>query len=213
MQKKPQSGVTLVEIAIVLLVVGLLLGGVMKGQALIDSARVKNLAQDLRSVPAMVHAYQDRFRALPGDDPAAVRHLCSGGSSCTVAGNGNGVIDGTWDAGADTESVRLWQHLRLAGIATGSTDTADAGFLPRNALGGRLGVQRGGSVLGLPGSLVVCSDNVPGKLVTQIDIALDDGDPAAGSLRAGTPGDTGLVAISAANRLLEANAHTVCSNL
>ena len=213
MQKKPQTGFTLVTIAIVLLVVGLLLGGVMKGQALIDSARVKNLAQDLRSVPAMVHAYQDRFRALPGDDPAAVRHLCSGGSSCTVAGNGNGVIDGTWDAGADTESVRLWQHLRLAGIATGSTDTADAGFLPRNALGGRLGVQRGGSVLGLPGSLVVCSDNVPGKLVTQIDIALDDGDPAAGSLRAGTPGDTGLVAISAANRLLEANAHTVCSNL
>jgi len=61
--------------------------------------------------------------------------------------------------------------------------------------------------------VVVCSDNVPGKLVTQLDIALDDGDPAAGSLRAGTPGDTGLVAISTANPLLEANAHTVCSNL
>lgn len=213
MQRKPQTGFTLVEIAIVLLVVGLLLGGVMKGQALIDSARVKNLAQDLRSVPAMIHAYQDRFRALPGDDPAAVRHLCSGGSSCTVAGNGNGVIDGGWDAGTDTESVRLWQHLRLAGLATGSTDPADAGFLPRNALGGRLGVQRGGSVLGLPGSLVVCSDNVPGKLVMQIDIALDDGDPAAGSLRAGTPGDTGLVAVSATNPLLEANAHTLCANL
>ena len=213
MHRKPQAGFTLVEIAIVLLVVGLLLGGVMKGQALIDSARVKNLAQDLRSVPAMIHAYQDRFRALPGDDPAAVRHLCSGGGACTVAGNGNGVINGDWDAGADTESVRLWQHLRLAGLATGSTDTADAGFLPRNALGGRVGVQRGGSVLGLPGSLVVCSDNVPGKLVTPLDIALDDGDPTAGSLRAGTPGDTGVVAISAANPLLEANAHTVCASL
>ena len=73
MHGKPQAGSTLVEIAIVLLVVGLLLGGVMKGQALIDSARVKNLAQDLRSVPAMIHAYQDRFRALPGDDPALIR--------------------------------------------------------------------------------------------------------------------------------------------
>ena len=111
--KKPQSGFTLVEIAIVLLIVGLLLGGVLKGQELIDSAKAKNLAQDLRSVPAMIHAYQDRFRALPGDDPAAVRHLCSGGGACTVAGNGNGVINGDWDAGADTESVRLWQHLRL----------------------------------------------------------------------------------------------------
>ena len=78
MTRKPQTGFTLVEIAIVLLVVGLLLGGVMKGQALIDSARVKNLAQDLRSVPAMIHAYQDRFRALPGDDrpPSMLRRRC-----------------------------------------------------------------------------------------------------------------------------------------
>ena len=79
--KKPQTGFTLVEIAIVLLIVGLLLGGVLKGQELIDSAKAKNLAQDLRSIPAMVHAYQDKFRALPGDDPAAVRHLCSGGDT------------------------------------------------------------------------------------------------------------------------------------
>jgi prepilin-type N-terminal cleavage/methylation domain-containing protein len=88
MQSKAQAGFTLVEIAIVLLVVGLLLGGVMKGQALIDSAKVKNLAQDLRTVPAMIHAYQDRFRALPGDDP-------------TVVGNGKGVINGDCNAGAD----------------------------------------------------------------------------------------------------------------
>jgi prepilin-type N-terminal cleavage/methylation domain-containing protein len=213
MQSKAQAGFTLVEIAIVLLVVGLLLGGVMKGQALIDSAKVKNLAQDLRTVPAMIHAYQDRFRALPGDDPAAVRHLCDSGSTCTVVGNGNGVINGDWNAGADAESTRLWQHLRLAGLATGSTSTDDPGFLPRNALGGRLGVQRGGSVLGLPGSLVVCSDNVPGKLVRQLDIALDDGDPATGSLRAGITADGGLQAVSSANPLAEANAHTVCSNL
>ena len=51
--KKLQTGFTLVEIAIVLLIVGLLLGGVLKGQELIDSAKAKNLAQDLRSIPAM----------------------------------------------------------------------------------------------------------------------------------------------------------------
>lgn len=211
--KVRQQGFTLVEIAVVLVIIGLLLGGILKGQELINSAKVKNVIGDFRNTATYIYAYQDRFRALPGDDPAAVRHLCSGGGACTVAGNGNGVINGSWDAGADTESVHLWQHLRLAGLATGSTDTADSGFLPRNALGGRLGVQRGGSVLGLPGSVVVCSDNVPGKLVTPLDIALDDGDPAAGSLRAGTPGDTGVVAISAANPLLEANAHTVCASL
>ena len=54
--KKPQNGFTLVEIAIVLLIVGLLLGGVLKGQELIDSAKAKNLAQDLRSIPPNRHA-------------------------------------------------------------------------------------------------------------------------------------------------------------
>lgn len=213
MQRKAHAGFTLVEIAIVLLVVGLLLGGVMKGQALIDGARAKNLAQDLRSVPAMIHAYQDRFRALPGDDPAALRHLCTDGTTCTTAGDGNGAIGGDWNASDGTESVLLWQHLRLAGLATGSTNPADPGFLPRNALGGRLGVQRGGTLLGLPGSLVVCSGNIPGNLVRQLDIALDDGDPATGSLRAGTAGDGGLEAISAAAPFADANAYAVCANL
>lgn len=211
--KKPQNGFTLVEIAIVLLIIGLLLGGVLKGQELIDSAKAKNLAQDLRSIPALVHAYQDKFRALPGDDPAAARHLCPGGDACTVAGNGNGVINGDWDAVGGVETVRFWQHVRLANLMTGSTDADDPGFLPRNALGGRLGIQRGNSVLGIPGTLVVCSDAIPGKLVRQLDIALDDGDPARGSLRAGTTGATGLVAISAANPLDDANSHTVCASL
>lgn len=213
MKKKPQNGFTLVEIAIVLLVIGLLLGGVLKGQELIDSAKAKNLAQDLRSIPAMVHAYQDRFRTLPGDDPAAVRHLCSGGESCTVVGNGDGLIEGAWDATSSAETLRFWQHLRLANLMTGSTDTDDPGFLPRNALGGRLGVQRGNGTLGMTASLVVCSDAIPGKLVRQLDIALDDGDPGRGSLRAGTTGVTGLVAISAGSPLEDGNSYTVCASL
>ena len=63
-----QSGFTLVEIAIVLVIIGLLLGGVLKGQELINSAKVKNFAQDFRSVPLFIYGYQDKFKALPGDD-------------------------------------------------------------------------------------------------------------------------------------------------
>jgi len=211
--KKPQNGFTLIEIAIVLLIIGLLLGGVLKGQELIDSAKAKNLAQDLRGIPAMVHAYQDRFRSLPGDDPAATRNLCPDGAACTVAGNGNGVINGDWDALDGAETVRFWHHLRLANLMTGSTDPDAPGFLPRNALGGRLGVQRGNSILGVPGGMVVCSDAIPGKIVRQLDLALDDGDPARGSVRAGTRGNEGVVAISAANPLQDTNSHTVCASL
>lgn len=207
-----QTGFTLVEIAVVLVIISLLMGGVLKGQELIDSAKVKNLAQDFRGLPALVHGYQDKFRDLPGDDVRAVLHLCSGDAGCTTAGDGNGFIDGKWDDTTASDAFRFWQHVRLANLATGPTATDADGYLPRNAVGGRIGVQRGG-LLGLAGGHLVCSGNIPGKLVRQLDIALDDGDPATGSLRAGTSAEGGLTAISADNALDDGNSHTVCARL
>ena len=69
--KSHQKGFTLVEIAIVLVIIGLLLGGVLKGQELINSAKVKNIASDFRNVQVMIYGYQDKFRKLPGDDNTA----------------------------------------------------------------------------------------------------------------------------------------------
>ena len=72
--KRNQSGFTLIEIAIVLVIIGLLLGGVLKGQELINSARVKNLAGDFKNIPVFIYGYQDKFKALPGDDANVVTH-------------------------------------------------------------------------------------------------------------------------------------------
>jgi len=63
-----QSGFTLVEIAIVLVIVGLLLAGVLKGQELIESSRTRAAAAELNSISAANNAYVDRFRRAPGDD-------------------------------------------------------------------------------------------------------------------------------------------------
>ncbi|MDO9450951.1 MAG: prepilin-type N-terminal cleavage/methylation domain-containing protein, partial [Rugosibacter sp.] len=60
--RNKQSGFTLVEIAIVLVIIGLLLGGVLKGQELINSAKVKNMINDFRSTSTFIYAYQDKFR-------------------------------------------------------------------------------------------------------------------------------------------------------
>jgi prepilin-type N-terminal cleavage/methylation domain-containing protein len=79
--KSKQSGFTLIEIAIVLVIIGLLLGGVLKGQELINSAKVKNLATDFKNIPVYIYGYQDKFRALPGDDASADTHL---GGQCTT---------------------------------------------------------------------------------------------------------------------------------
>ena len=89
--KSKQSGFTLVEIAIVLVIVGLLLGGVLKGQELITSGKAKALYADKTAIQTAVNTYQDRFRALPGDDGAAGGRFT--GLACGVAGAGGSAVN------------------------------------------------------------------------------------------------------------------------
>ena len=111
-----QSGFTLVEIAIVLVIVGLILGGVMKGQALIDNARVRSLATDVSGIQTAWYSFQDRYRSYPGDFPNASAQI----DSAAKSGNGNGKIDD------DQERASVWQQLSLAGFITGNFDGSGA---------------------------------------------------------------------------------------
>jgi prepilin-type N-terminal cleavage/methylation domain-containing protein len=190
--RSKQSGFTLIEIAIVLVIIGLLLGGVLKGQELINSAKIKNVANDLNGISAAVYGYQDRYKTFPGDDNGASARW----TTPTAAQNGdkNGVVTGEFcedpvtqlaAAAPAGEAVKFWQHLRFAGFIGG--DTA-SGEQPQNALGGIVGVQTGS---GLPasvdlGSLVVCTSNLNGKIAEAIDRQFDDGIPDKGTLRAYT---------------------------
>src|SRR5512135_3866125 len=108
--KRNQSGFTLIEIAIVLVIIGLLLGGVLKGQELINSAKVKNLATDFKNIPVFIYGYQDKFKALPGDDANAVAHLGATATAATTpAGKqSNGVIDGSWNSTTATDESFLF---------------------------------------------------------------------------------------------------------
>ena len=208
--RRHQSGFTLIEIAIVLVIIGLLLGGILKGQELINSARVKSLAADFRNVPIFIYGYQDKFKALPGDDGGVIAHVGSLGILATTGGpTGNGVIGGAWDSTTQTdESYLFWQHVRLAGLAPGSTDTAvPAVYAPLNALSGRIGIQSAAPFTGLNGSYFICSANIPGKYARQLDILLDDGNSATGSMMAGPTanGTTG-----GTTPLVDATPYTVC---
>src|SRR5450756_348352 len=181
--KRNQSGFTLIEIAIVLVIIGLLLGGVLKGQELINSARVKNLATDFRNLPVLIYGYQDKYKALPGDDINAVSHV-----GATNNGNGNGVINGMWDTPTQTpadETQWFWQDVRLAGLAPGPTSGAD--LLPTNSAGGIIGITNGtvtdNPVAGLNGTYIICSAGILGKFAKQLDIQMDDGNTSTGSMR------------------------------
>jgi len=184
-----QHGFTLVEIAIVLVIIGPLLGGVFKGQELINSAKVKNLAGDFRSIPLFIYGYQDKYKQLPGDDNDVVTHLGATGTAATTPAKhqGNGLIEGDWDSTTMTdESTLFWQHVRLAGLSTGSTDFSSEAnaHLPANAEGGRIGIQMTSPIAGLSGTYFVCSTNLNNKLAQQLDTTIDDGVANQGSLRA-----------------------------
>ena len=214
-----QTGFTLIELAIVLVIIGLLLGGVLRGQELINSAKVKNMARDFQNVQVYIYGYQDKFKALPGDDPAVATHV-TGGTPGTTGTLGNGVIQGNWNTVANgDESCVFWQHVRLAGLAPGPTVpncTAGNTYQPRNADGGLIGIQSvsgftGTSVAptagGLSGAYVVCSDAILGKFAKQLDTTLDDGVGDTGSLRVQVINGAATNGVAAA---ADAIPHMVC---
>ncbi|HEY4698551.1 MAG TPA: prepilin-type N-terminal cleavage/methylation domain-containing protein [Gallionella sp.] len=222
--KRNQSGFTLIEIAIVLVIIGLLLGGVLKGQELINSAKVKNLANDFKNVPVFIYGYQDKFKALPGDQtqgsldsqfpPNSTGTVCTPTAAGKCATN-NGVVDGGWDATAVTdESFVFWQHVRLAGFGPGATATGSADYRPKNAVNGFIGVTNAAQspVTGIKGTYIVCSDAIPGKFAKQLDTTLDDSNTATGSVMvvaAGTPTTT-PVAPLATTAIVDDTTYLVC---
>ncbi|MES1983197.1 MAG: prepilin-type N-terminal cleavage/methylation domain-containing protein [Pseudomonadota bacterium] len=227
MQSK-QSGFTLIEIAIVLVVIGLLLGGVLKGQELIDNAKVKNIANDFKNIPVFIYGYQDKFKALPGDDPAAATHLSGGTAAATPTTSlGNGTINGSWNSATITdESYLFWQHIRLAGFAAGGTTPGAADYAQTNAAGGTIGVQSNagfttitknaaGTDAAMSGTYIICSSGILGKYAKQLDIMLDNGDTDSGSVRvtdsASTTGKS--IAATGAGSIQDGNPYTVCMSV
>ncbi len=163
-----QHGFTLVEIAIVLVVIGLLLGGVMKGQEIIKNAKIKNIENSINGMIASVATYQERYHALPGDDPRA-------DSRWSGAGKGDG--DGKVENGNGTdEGEYFWDHLRRAGIIPGSGDAP-----PTHAFGGAMTVNY--ECHGIYNSVFLRLANITGEIAEIIDQKLDDGIPNSGSLR------------------------------
>jgi prepilin-type N-terminal cleavage/methylation domain-containing protein len=178
-----QGGFTLVEIAIVLVIVGLLLGGILKGQEMITQAKIKNIVNDFNGLSAAIYSYQDRYRALPGDDRTAAGRWAA---SNAVSGDGNGVIAGAYNATITTtptggqESNSFWWHLRLAGFVPGQTTGAADVTQPNNAANGIVGVQSG--AMGFV-SNVICTSNLPDKIAIAVDGQMDDGTATSGQVR------------------------------
>ena len=217
--KRTQQGFTLVEIAIVLVIIGLLLGGILKGQEMITQAKIKNVVADFSGISAAYYGYQDRYRAIPGDDPGVTRWAGAPTSTAPqVAGNGQ--VEGAYNSQTATDESRIWwTHLRLAGFVAGTGPNQ-----PFNAVTGMIGVQTGNAAtpvaaaLGGFVSLLVCSANLPDKIAIAVDTQMDDGDVRTGTVRGQlhTAGPNPAInnAVDAANYVESGtNVYTLCRAL
>ena len=194
---RKQSGFTLVEIAIVLVIIGLLLGGILKGQELINSARVRNLADTASGVQAAYFGFLDRYRRVPGDWDATAATTAIGTTvnnpvlDTTI--NNNGRIDNpsgkVW-----LETNAMWEQLAKAGFiqgnyaGTNAVPTQSNGYAPLNAFNAPMIVGRTDEYLatGTPSTRLhlITGRFIPVKVMRELDVKVDDAQPQTGTLRA-----------------------------
>jgi prepilin-type N-terminal cleavage/methylation domain-containing protein len=217
-QPTSQAGFTLVELAIVMIIIGLLIAGVLKGQELIANARVTATVAQIKGIDAATSTFKDTYAALPGDMTAPTTRLpnCLA-APCGVAGNGDGKLATTPGAAPGPESTAFFPQLSAADLLTGISPNAvggtafgvnfpaakidSAGFFAGSAAAPAdfaAAIGTSGTPSGLYLSLVAtvaavaaapASEGLTPSQAERIDTKLDDGQPGVGSVIAvGTAG-------------------------
>lgn len=223
------SGFTLVELAIVMIIIGLLIGGILKGQELIANAQVAATVAQLKGVDAATSTFKDSYNALPGDmgnvQVAARVPNCAAAPCNNGGGNGNGRIE------TAAERQRFWIHLNAADLVSGVDGTLTAAwgqnfpaapsggghlvlFSANGALAGiNGGNARGGHYLTIQGNPagaagVAANTALTASEAARIDRKMDDGLPVSGAVRGAGGGNCSAAA--AGSPYLESTDQQAC---
>lgn len=214
-QKTAQAGFTLVELAVVMIIIGLLIGGILKGQELIANAQVTSTVSQVKGIDSAVTTFRDMYNGVPGDIAGARVPNCTGTCAPAAATLGNGRVDQLFTAAPTVEGLAFWLQLNAADLIAGinpnlATPTVWGGNYPAAKMGGGFHIAfltglvappafiganlpRAGHYLALhnaPNAAVAAGTaGLTPNQAFRIDSKLDDGSATGGSVRGmGTPG-------------------------
>jgi len=173
-----ERGFTLIELSIVLVIIGLLVGGILKGQELIASTELKTQVAQVDGTRAAVNTFEDKYGSLPGD-LTNVNFLPGSDGSTYKAPSSDGLIGSGGSNGGSSQALRsdfskddevsgALEHLRLAGLITG-IQAGNPNYLPAKVSGA---------------GVILAAMNTDGAAANYIRVAGGNGYGNNGALRA-----------------------------
>jgi len=144
-----KSGFTLIEMSIVLVIIGLIVGGILTGRDLIDAAAQRAQIAQINKYNVAVRTFQGKYGSLPGDipDPTASMFGFQPRGQYAGEGDGNGILEGVWQNapnsnngyyGQTGEEAMFWVDLSTAGLIDGGFNTATSATVGADVSGSGL---------------------------------------------------------------------------
>lgn len=139
-----RDGFTLIELSIVLVIIGLVVGGIVFGQELIRAAEIRKQVSQIEKYSVAVNTFAGKYNCLPGDCPDAGSFFDN-----ALGGNGDGLVDSGASGSEEKERWNFWNHLGQAQLIDGAYDSTETSLM-------RIGIDspapvlkgHGGSVMG-----------------------------------------------------------------